>query len=255
MATARSHGAARREPARHEEVTRPPPTRGHGASVGQPRTGRSGRSFGTLATVTAPLEDLAAHRAFLNRFYGPSRLYDATRRFLLPGRDRALRLLLAEPWDSLIEIGPGTGRNLRQLHAGRPEARLGGLEASDAMLAHAVARCPFAGLRQGFVETADLVEVLGRRPSRILFSYSLSMIAARELAIQRARQALHPQGEVMVVDFADLGGLPAPLARALRAWLRACHVRPLDPEVAERAGAKVELGAGRYYLIARYGAA
>ena len=82
-----------------------------------------------------------AHRAFLNRYYRLTRhVYDASRRFYLLGRDRAIRDLLAHDWQRLVEIGPGTGRNLRRLHAARPTARYGGIEASDEMLAHASAR-------------------------------------------------------------------------------------------------------------------
>jgi S-adenosylmethionine-diacylgycerolhomoserine-N-methlytransferase len=203
--------------------------------------------------MTAPLQDAQAHRAFLNQYYGLSRhFYDATRKYYLFGRDRALARLLESPWETLIEIGPGTGRNLRKLHEARPRALLGGLEASDAMLHHASQRCRFAVLAQGFAESADLAGLLGERPQRILFSYCLSMIADRERALENARRALAPGGEVVVVDFADLGGLPGPLGRGLSRWLEAFHVRPLDLAQVEREAVEVEFGYGRYYAIARY---
>lgn len=106
------------------------------------------------------------HRRFLDRYYGWSRhVYDATRRYYLLGRDRALELLRSEPWDRLVEVGPGTGRNLRHLHRARPTARLGGVEASEQMLLHARQRCPWAKLEHGFAERADLAGVLGRGPT------------------------------------------------------------------------------------------
>jgi S-adenosylmethionine-diacylgycerolhomoserine-N-methlytransferase len=194
------------------------------------------------------------HRAFLNRYYGLSRfIYDATRKYYLFGRDVALRELAGDPrWHSLIEIGPGTGRNLARLHRARPDATLGGVEASDAMLAHARRRCPWARLVHGFAEDARLGDVLGTAPDRVLLSYCLSMVGARSAALANARRALSDAGEVVVVDFGDLAGLPPPLERALRRYLRTFHVEPLD-ETVLRGARSVRFGPGRYYVLARFG--
>jgi S-adenosylmethionine-diacylgycerolhomoserine-N-methlytransferase len=198
--------------------------------------------------VTTP--DRAEHRRFLNRYYGGVKhVYDLTRKYYLFGRDRALRRLLAEPWASLVEVGPGTGRNLRILHRARPDARYGGLEASDEMLAVARGRCPWAAIAHGFAEDADLGAVLGTRPDRVLFSYCLSMVQDPRAALANARLAVGPAGRVVVVDFADLNGVWGPARGSLRAFLKAFHVEPLDeaifPDVAE-----VSHGPGRYYVIA-----
>ena len=194
-----------------------------------------------------------AHRRFLNRYYGQVRhVYDLTRRYYLLGRDQALTELLRRPWQRLVEVGPGTGRNLRLLHRARPGAQLGGLEASDVMLAHASARCPFARLRHGFAEDEHApYDLLGAPPERVLFSYCLSMVQDRARALDRARRALAPGGEVVVVDFGDCGGLPAPLGAALRAFLRRFHVEPLDLAPLRARGAEVRHGPLRYYFIAR----
>jgi S-adenosylmethionine-diacylgycerolhomoserine-N-methlytransferase len=198
---------------------------------------------------------LEAHRRFLNAYYGTSKyIYDVTRKYYLFGRDRALRELLREPWSSLIEIGPGTGRNLRKLHRARPEARLGGVEASDEMLGHAGALCPWASLVGGFAESADLRAVHGVPPDRILFSYCLSMVGEPRAALDRARRAIHPKGEVVVVDFADMEGMPTLPRRALRSWLRTFHVKPLEAHLLEDRSARVAYGPMRYYVIARFGA-
>ena len=196
----------------------------------------------------------AEHRAFLNRYYGVSRFfYDVTRKYYLLGRDATLRGLLRDDrWESLIEVGPGTGRNLRRLHAARPAARLGGVEASDAMLAHARDRCPWARLEQGFAEDAMLRDLLAVPPDRILFSYCLSMVEDRARAIANARGALADRGEVVVIDFGDLGGLPAPIANPFRTYLRAFHVTPLDGASLEGA-TSVRWGPGRYSVLARFG--
>lgn len=192
------------------------------------------------------------HRDFLNQYYGVTRsIYDLTRRYYLFGRDRALQLLLAQPWRSLIEVGPGTGRNLEILHRYRPSARIGGVEAADAMLTHAARRCPWASLVQGFAEDADYLDVLGEAPQRILFSYTLSMIQDPGAALARARAALAPGGEIHVVDFADLAGLPAPLRSGLGGWLRRFHVEPVGPQWLAGQGARLSFGPFRYYVLAQ----
>jgi S-adenosylmethionine-diacylgycerolhomoserine-N-methlytransferase len=196
---------------------------------------------------------LEAHRRFLNAYYGTSRhIYDLTRKYYLFGRDRALRALAKEKWSTLVEIGPGTGRNLRLLHRARPAARLGGVEASDEMLKHARTRCPWASLVRGFAESADLAAVHGAPPDRILFSYCLSMVSDPRTALQRAREALAPGGEVVVVDFADMGGMRPRLRSAFRSWLRTFHVTPLEMELFGEAAARTTFGAMRYYAIARF---
>jgi S-adenosylmethionine-diacylgycerolhomoserine-N-methlytransferase len=195
-----------------------------------------------------------AHRAFLNRYYRLTRhIYDLTRKYYLFGRDRTIRDLLKEPWESLIEIGPGTGRNLAMLRRGRPAAVLGGVEASDAMLEHAQRKCPWASLVQGFAEDADFEAVLGRRPDRILFSYCLSMVQEPEKALANARRSLAPGGQVVVVDFSDLGGLPPAFAGGLRRWLEAFHVQPLDVSLITDQGGTLTYGPGHYYVIGRMG--
>jgi S-adenosylmethionine-diacylgycerolhomoserine-N-methlytransferase len=195
----------------------------------------------------------AEHRAFLNRYYGVSRFfYDVTRKYYLFGRDVLLREIAADPgWNRLVEVGPGTGRNLKALHRARPSATLGGIEASDAMLAHARTRCPWASLAHGFAEDASMRDVLGAPPDRILFSYCLSMVGDRAKALGNARAGLADGGSVVLVDFADLSGFPDRAAEGFRSWLRTFHVEPLDASVL--CGAKtVRWSPRRYYVIATF---
>lgn len=205
---------------------------------------------------STPDSSRQTHRDFLNAYYGVSRwFYDLTRKYYLFGRDPLLVSLAKEPWKRLVEIGPGTGRNLRKLMRLRPDAELGGVEASDAMLEFASPRCPNAQLVQGFAEKTDYSELLGDRPERILFSYCLSMVQQKRAALEHARKMLSEHGEIVVVDFSDLEGLPSPLARALRAWLRAFHVDPLEHTLLESFDAQLEYGPFRYYVVARIFAA
>ncbi len=192
------------------------------------------------------------HRSFLNRYYGVSRyFYDVTRKYYLFGRDRAIAELLREPWSTLVEVGPGTGRNLKLLHEARPGARFGGVEAADAMLEHARKNCPWGSFVHGFAETADFTEVLGQKPDRILFSYCLSMVQDPIGALTNARKHLAPGGEVLVVDFADLEGLPGLPRKGLTKWLNTFHVEPLDSNLLRENSARIQYGPFRYFLIGR----
>lgn len=201
--------------------------------------------------MTLPLPE---HQAFLDRYYGWSRpIYDLTRKHYLAGRDPVLDALAGEPWGRLLEIGPGTGRNLRVLRARRPDAVLGGIEPALPMLHHARRAAPWATIVHGFAETADLTAPIGR-PDRILFSYSLSMIRDADTALARARAALAPGGEVVVVDFGDVTELAPLLARPLRRFLAAFHVTPLDTGWLAARGARLRFGPARYWVEARFGA-
>jgi S-adenosylmethionine-diacylgycerolhomoserine-N-methlytransferase len=192
------------------------------------------------------------HRDFLNRYYGWSRhIYDLTRKYYLIGREVALKDLLKEDWKVLVEIGPGTGRNLRKLHEGRPTARFGGIEASDQMLDHARTRCPWATVLHGFAENSDYTNLLGARPDRILFSYCLSMVQDPVAALENARSSLAPGGEVLIVDFGDLNGIRQPVRGALQKWLKTFHVEPLDTDLLRQFGAEISDGMGGYYCIGR----
>ncbi len=204
-------------------------------------------------TQTQRAPDREKHRAFLNRYYGVSRwFYDLTRRYYLIGREVALEQLLARRgWRPRIAVGPGTGRNLRKLHDARPEAQLGGVEASDEMLAHARSKCPWATLTGGFAEDADLMGLLGRRPDRIFFSYCLSMVQEPHLALAHARRSLAPGGEVLVVDFGDLSDLGR-FQPLLRKWLDSFHVNVLPADI-EKDAFEVEHGWGRYWTMMRFG--
>ncbi|MEQ1567398.1 MAG: class I SAM-dependent methyltransferase [Myxococcota bacterium] len=193
----------------------------------------------------------ADHAEFLDRSYGPThRVYDLTRKYYLLGRDTALDRLAASDWGTLVEVGSGTGRNLDLLRRRRPDARLGGVDASSVMRRHAVARLPGVSIVEGFAEDADLTAVLGVRPDRVLFSYCLSMVRDPDRALVNARRHLAPGGQVWVVDFGDLGGL-GPAARALRGWLRWFRVEPLAEPLLARHGARLDFGPGRYWVLGR----
>jgi S-adenosylmethionine-diacylgycerolhomoserine-N-methlytransferase len=188
----------------------------------------------------------------LDRYYGAThRVYDASRKYWLLGRDTTLDRLLAQPWTSLVEVGSGTGRNLAVLKRRRPRARLGGLDASNVMLDHARGRLPDIPFRLGFAEDADISAVLGVRPDRILFSYCLSMVQSPDRAIENARAHLSSEGELWVVDFGDLAGWPSPFAARFHAFLERFHVRPLPAGLLESYTRDIHSGPGGYFRVAR----
>ncbi len=197
--------------------------------------------------------ELELQRAVLNRTYGLTRfVYDATRKYYLFGRDRVLRELLSEPWSSLIEVGVGTGRNLRKLHGVRPGDAYGGIEPCDEMREHARQRVPWARLVDAFAEDADYQSILGQRPDRILFSYSLSMVGHPRAALERAIEALAPGGEVVVVDFGRLGGVAASARQSFRRFLAAFHVQPVDLTALRLEPHALREGPLGYYTTARF---
>jgi S-adenosylmethionine-diacylgycerolhomoserine-N-methlytransferase len=208
--------------------------------------------FGSNQMV-GPIDELARHRRFLNRYYGISRsFYDATRKYFLFGRDGVLDELLSDSWDSLVEVGPGTARNLRKLHAKRPQAAYGGIEPCDAMRDHASAVAPWARLVDAFAEEADYCAVLGHPPDRILFSYSLSMVGDPGVSLARAIDALRPGGEVVVVDFGTMDDLPSAARGVVRGLLAAFHVRPVDLDAFDAKPYARRRGPFGYYASARY---
>lgn len=189
---------------------------------------------------------------FLDRYYGVAhRIYDVTRKHYLLGRDRAIDELLERPWRTLVEVGPGTGRNLRRIHEARPWARLAGLEPARPMREHARERCPWATFLGGFAEDARLGRFFGAPPDRVLFSYCLSMVPDPAGTLRRLRGQLGAKSEILVVDFADGAGLPSLARRALHRWLEAFHAKPLKASIFDDASS-VQFGPGRYYAIARY---
>ncbi|MES2254336.1 MAG: methyltransferase domain-containing protein [Pseudomonadota bacterium] len=173
------------------------------------------------------------HAGLMDRVYRRQRyVYDFTRKYYLFGRDRLIRDLSLPPGASLVEVGCGTARNLIAIATAYPEARLYGLDASEAMLETARAAVRRAGLEHRIILVQGLAEHL--TPSQfgvegfenLLFSYSLSMIPDWRAALAAGSAALTPSGRLHVVDFGDLTGLGELAERVMRAWLKLFHVTP-----------------------------
>ena len=85
-------------------------------------------------------------------------VYDLTRKYFLFGRDHALELLDAQSATSILEIGCGTGRNLRSIARSALDAEVHGIDISEEMLKSAAAKTGSlknVTLRQGDATTLD----------------------------------------------------------------------------------------------------
>jgi len=184
------------------------------------------------------------HAALMDSVYkGQRHIYDLTRKYYLFGRDTLIEGLAARPGMRVLEVACGTGRNLARIAAKWPGVQLYGLDISEEMLKNArKALGPNARLGQGdacaFSPDALFDRTIGGF-ERIVLSYSLSMIPDWEGALDHAASHLAPGGELHVVDFGDLSGLPGPLQHGLHAWLAKFHVqtRTTLPEAARRSAA------------------
>jgi S-adenosylmethionine-diacylgycerolhomoserine-N-methlytransferase len=154
-------------------------------------------------------------------------IYDATRRYYLLGRDRLIADLRVPSEGTVLEVGCGTARNLVQAARRYPDARLHGLDISEAMLRRARASVARAGiaarvtLAAGDATAFDAAKLFGLKSfDRVFISYALSMIPAWTEVVQSAAACVAPGGTLLIIDFGDFAQYPALLRRAQRVWLR-----------------------------------
>jgi S-adenosylmethionine-diacylgycerolhomoserine-N-methlytransferase len=177
-----------------------------------------------MTGIKAPAAD---HGALMDSVYkGQRHIYDFTRKYYLFGRDTLIEGLNARPGMRVLEVACGTGRNMAKVRKSWPGVRLFGLDISEEMLKNARrALGEDAVLAAGDACAFDAKALLGEDGfDRIILSYSLSMIPDWEGALDHAAAQLAPGGELHVVDFGDLSGLPGPLEKGLHAWLAKFHV-------------------------------
>lgn len=184
----------------------------------------------------------SGHAALMDEVYrGQRHIYDFTRKYYLFGRDTLIEGLNARPGMRVLEVACGTGRNLAKVGKAWPGVRLYGLDISAEMLKSARAALGAeARLGEGDACSFDADTLLGEAAfDRIVLSYSLSMIPDWEGALDHAASLLAPGGQLHVVDFGDLQGLPSPFQSLLKGWLAKFHVSPRAdmPQAAARIAA------------------
>lgn len=186
----------------------------------------------------------SGHAALMDSVYrGQRHFYDLTRKYYLFGRDTLIDGLGTEHGMRVLEVACGTGRNLAKIGKACPGVRLYGLDISAEMLKNARgALGDTALLGEGDACAFDPDMTFGEDGlskagfDRIVLSYALSMIPDWEGALAHAADQLAPGGELHVVDFGDLAGMPGPLQDLLRGWLAKFHVQTRSdlPAAAER---------------------
>ncbi|MCS6929010.1 MAG: class I SAM-dependent methyltransferase [Saprospiraceae bacterium] len=173
--------------------------------------------------MNPPQEHTPSQPQIIQQYYRwHARIYDATRWCFLFGRRRLLSLLPQRPALRVVEIGCGTGVNLRRLARQHPDWQLTGIDVSRHMLDRA-----FKALKPYTMRVFLLEKSYGKghfhlkeKADVILFSYSLTMInPGFEAAIEQAHDDLKPGGCIAVVDFHDT------LFSWFRQWMRLNHVR------------------------------
>ncbi len=179
------------------------------------------------------------HAALMDSVYqGQRHIYDITRKYYLFGRDTLIEGLDARPGMRVLEVACGTGRNLVKMRKRWPGVQVYGLDISSQMLKNArKALGGGARLGEGDACSFETGAVFGEEIAgfdRIVLSYSLSMIPDWQGAVAHASRQLAPGGELHLVDFGDLSGMPGPLASLLHRWLAKFHVttRSQLPELA-----------------------
>ena len=157
-------------------------------------------------------------------------IYDLPRPLFLLGRNRLLRRIAAENPQTVLEIGVGTGRNLRKLAKLLPATKLYGSDISPEMLTYANSSFRRAGAadRITTVEADGMPRVEDLSHPKlfdvIFFSYSLSMIPNWQKALRDAAAHLSISGgTLMLVDFGLFSSWPKPIAAQFHRNLQRFH--------------------------------
>ncbi len=165
-----------------------------------------------------------AQSATMERYYRfHSRIYDATRWSFLFGRTGLVQAVGdagLQP-QRILEVGCGTGKNLRPLARAFPGAQLTGLDVAGPMLSVARRKLSDLGDRLTLIERPyDQPVGEGEPFDLVVFSYCLTMInPGWEAALDAAADDLSPDGRIAIVDFHD-----SPVGLFKR-WMGVNHVR------------------------------
>jgi len=139
-----------------------------------------------------------------NYYQFQSTIYDATRWSFLFGRkliiDKIAEVTVPK---TIVEIGCGTGYNLKNLSKQFPESRIIGMDVSKDMLTIAEKKLSSYSNIELIESPYGELDVLEKsQPDVILFSYMLTMVNPEfSNMIQQAYKDLIPGGYIAVVDF------------------------------------------------------
>lgn len=156
----------------------------------------------TIASLARGMPPGDSHQQRLEGFYARQAAgYDDFRARLLAGRGLLVDELAPAPGESLIELGAGTGSNLRFFEeqlAGLDQVTL--VDLCPSLLS--LARKRWAGVPNVVCAEADACTWQPAEPADIvMLSYSLSMIPDWVSALRNASRMLKPGGRIGVCDF------------------------------------------------------
>ncbi len=187
-------------------------------------------------------------------------IYDASRKYFLLGRDELIHKLMCKDGEHVCEIGCGTARNLIKMAQLYPQASFYGIDVSDEMLKTAQKSIGNTRLttqimlKQGFAESFDSKALfdLEEPLTKVVFSYCLSIIPPWKEAVEHALVCLPKGGEIHIVDFGGMDGLPKWFQKLMFWWLSLFHVYH-KPEILEHLKALVEGQKGTLNVTSLYG--
>lgn len=145
-----------------------------------------------------------SHIEHLESYYRfHSRIYDATRWSFLFGRNKIMQMIPDLPsHPRILEVGCGTGKNIKRLQNQFTEAQIFGIDLSEDMLEVAQGKLPNSE-QVTLLNAAYGSDQLDEEPfDLILLSYSLTMVGNQSKKIfEQITKDLKPEGHIAVVDF------------------------------------------------------
>ncbi len=135
-------------------------------------------------------------------------------------RQDTIAALALKPGDTVVELACGTGLNFA--HVQRvigPQGKIIGVDLTDAMLEVAKGRAAREDWTNVELVQADLAEwQFPAGISGVYSTFAITIVPDYDAIIERASQALKPEGRLAVFDFKEPAGWPAWLVR-FAAWL------------------------------------
>lgn len=142
--------------------------------------------------------------------------------FLLPPgiRTRTIKTLELEAGDRVLEVGCGTGRNLRRLiDAVGVSGHIYGVDSSEGMLARAKALSARHEWRNVTLLHEDAAEYSLPEPvDGAFFSLSYATMPHRQRVLQHAWNQLKPGGRLVIMDARIPEGIIGKIYRPLLTW-------------------------------------